>query len=175
MVSMLSQISMLIQIFITVKESFFWKGVQQWIQQFELPRRQDTWYLESATEIPIGILSWFFFQKIWKILVKEISFGQCYKLYACSFTKKRVLVQTLLKDFACRLSWPSYYRTASLQRTFSILTLPVAASVYANDSVKWKFYKWCVTNPCNMMKFFATLAVGWNLVAKYSFFRSSLK
>ena len=31
----LSQISIFMQIFITVKESFFWKGIQQWIQQID--------------------------------------------------------------------------------------------------------------------------------------------
>ena len=121
---LLSQISMLIEIFITVKESFFWKGVQQWIQQFELPRRQikDTWYLESATAIPIGILSCFFFRISEKYLWKRSVLDNVTSYMPADLLKENSC--SFLKDFACRFSWQNYYRTTSLQRTFSIITLP---------------------------------------------------
>ena len=58
-----------------------------------------------------------------------------YQLYACSFTKKGILSEAFLKNFANRFSWQNY-RTAILKEPFSIRTLSVAASVYANNFLK---------------------------------------
>ena len=169
---LLSQISMLMQIFITVKESNLLKGSSTMDSTIWTSKETNQRYLV------FGISHWdphrhsefVFFPNLWKILVKEMSFGQCYKLYACSFTKK----EFLLRHFSKILPVDSVGKIITEQQV-SIITLPVASSVYASNSVNWEFYKWRVTNPCNKIKFSATLAVGWKLVAKYRFFRSSLK
>ena len=62
--------------------------------------------------------------------MKEMSFGQCYKLYACSFTKK----EFLLRHFSKILPVDSVGKIITEQQV-SIITLPVASSVYASNSV----------------------------------------
>ena len=67
-----------IRIFITVKESFFWKGIQQWVQQFDYCNKtsaetnQRFWF-ESSHWQP-DRYSEIFRRYFWKILVKEIIF-----------------------------------------------------------------------------------------------------
>ena len=73
-------------------------------------RSKDSWCSQAAAVICIDILS-FFCQNHWKILWK------------CSFL---AMLQTMVQP------------TATLRKTFSIRTLPMLTSVYANNFLKTK-------------------------------------
>ena len=100
----------------------------------KLSRRQikDIRYSEAAIESQIGVLN--FLLTSLKNTCEKIHF--CQWPQASSFTKKGIL-SAFLKDFAYRFSWQNYW-TAILKKTFSIKTLLVAASVYANNFLKKK-------------------------------------
>ena len=94
---------------------------------------KDGRYSEGATESQISILS--FFSKSLKNTCEKVRFWQCCRLQACSFAKKGIRSQAFLKDFVNKCSWQNF-KTAALKIIFSLRTLPVAASVYANNFLK---------------------------------------
>ena len=118
----LSQTSMHIQIFITVKASFFWKGIQQSIQQLDYCNKTSK---ETDQRLSLfGSSHWepdryseFFLSKSLKNTFERIHFWQCCRLQTRSFTKKVILSQAFLKDFAYRFSWEND-RTAILKKPF---------------------------------------------------------
>ena len=89
----LSQVWMYIQIFIPLKASFFWRGIQQSIQQFNYCSKTSkvVGTQEVDTENHIGFLR--FLSKSLENTCKRVHFWQCCKLYASSFTKKKLFLR----------------------------------------------------------------------------------
>ena len=128
----LSQISMHIQIFIPVKASFFWKGFQQSIQQFDYCNK--TSKEVNQRKSLLGSNYWepdryseFFLKNLWKILVKEFIFDNVAGCRPIVLLKKEFFLRhfsrILPQDLVCKVIEQVFWRKPIQLKQFHWLLL----------------------------------------------------
>ena len=156
--TLLSQISMYIQIFIPMnKQSIqFNNQFNNLIIAIKRTRRQikDSRSSDAATESQIGIL-WFLLKIAEKCLWK-ISFWQCSKLYACSLTEKWIFFRHLLgflpKDSVGKITQQLFWRRPFQLIHFQWLLLFMSTISKKKKnmrskhikSLNWNFSEFCI-------------------------------